>query len=494
MMKKPNVIFILADDLGYGDVSCLNPQGKINTPNIDRIAAEGLKFTDAHAASSLCSPSRYAVLTGRYCWRKLSKGIVNVFGDTILPPQRMTIANMLKKQGYSTACFGKWHLGMGWNKISEEPGKLPQVDFTKPVTAGPTTNGFDTYFGVDVPNWPPYCFIENKNTIGIPSGESPLKLSIEEISIKGPTVENWDLKKILPSITDRACKYIEEKANDVNPFFMYFPLTSPHTPLAVNDPWRGKSGLNLYADYVMETDAMVGRVLDILKKMNIEDNTIICFASDNGCAPVIGVKYLEAHGHYPSYIFRGYKAHAWDGGHRIPFVMRWPNTIKPGGAYNHHVCLTDFFATIAAITGFNIPDSAGEDSISFLPVLNGNNSPVRDVLISHSGFGKFAIRKGPWKLILCAGSGSPRVVDNLATPSDTQAKELGLPPYQLYNLDYDIGEMHNVYSERPDVVKELVEILRGYVANGRSTPGGVQPNDIEVCLDPEDSAVLLDDL
>ena len=491
-MQTPNIIFILADDLGYGDVSCMNPQGKIPTPNIDRIAGEGIRFTDAHSASAVCSPSRYSILTGRYCWRKLDKGIVGVYGDTIIPPSRMTIADFLKRKGYTTGCFGKWHLGMGWNKIDEVPGCLPEVDFTKPVTAGPTTNGFDKYFGVDVPNWPPYCFIDGKDTIGIPSGEIPLSISNEEISVKGPYVNGWRLEDILPAITDRACQFIEEQAHNRNPFFMYFPLTSPHTPLAVNKPWRGKSGLNLYADFVMETDAMVGRILDMLSQMNIVENTIVAFASDNGCAHYIGASYLESQGHYPSYIYRGYKSHAWDGGHRIPFMIRWPEVVAPGGVYSHPVCLSDFFATAAEITGAEIPDSAGEDSISFLKALKGDFSAIREIVVSHSLSGKFTIRKGHWKLILCAGSGGFGEIHN--DYSDSEARELGLPPYQLYNLDEDISETRNLYYENPDIVGELVGILREYVACGRSTPGKSQKNDIEVLLDPEETAYLLDDL
>jgi len=493
-MKLPNIIFILADDLGYGDVSCFNPRSRIATPNIDRIAAGGMRFTDAHAVSAICSPSRYGVLTGRYCWRTMQKGIVGVYGDTILPPSRMTIANLLKQKNYSTGCFGKWHLGMGWNKTAAGPGGLPEVDFTKPVTAGPTTNGFDVYFGVDVPNWPPYCFIDGTDTVGVPSGIAPFGLSNEEISVKGPYVQGWRLEDILPTITERACAFIEDRANDDDPFFLYFPLTSPHTPLAVNEPWRGKSGLNLYADFVMETDAMVGRVLETLDKMGIAQNTVVAFASDNGCAYGIGVPHLESKGHFPSYIYRGYKSDIWDGGHRIPFVIRWPDVIGPGSVFPHPASLADFFATAAQIAGCEIPDSAGEDSISFLPVLQGGADPIRDVIVSHSMYGKFTIRKGPWKLILCAGSGGFRI-DCPNHPSDAEARDMGLPPYQLYNLDDDINEAYNRFGDKPEVVGELLGILRDYVSRGRSTPGTNQKNDIEIILDPEeDSAVLLDDL
>jgi len=468
----------------------MNPEGKIPTPNIDRIAKEGMRFTDAHAASAICTPSRYAALTGRYCWRTLRKGIVGPYGDTILPPSRMTVADLLKGKGYATGCFGKWHLGMGWDKIRQEQDRLPEVDFTTPLTAGPMSNGFDEYFGVDVPNWPPYCYIDGNRTIGLPSGEIPLGISNEEVSIKGPYVKGWKLEDVLPAITDRACAFIERKAS--NPFFIYFPLTSPHTPLAVNEPWKGRSGLGVYADFVMETDAMVGRVLETLDRKGTAGNTLIMFASDNGCAPC-GIQSMESQGHFPSYIFRGFKSHAWDGGHRIPLVARWPGVVEPGSVYQHLVCLSDIFATVAQITGVAYPDAAGEDSVSFLSALESNPMPVREYIVSHSAGGKFAIRKGVWKLILCAGSGGFWKTGTECHPSDAEAREMGLPPYQLYNMESDIGEINNLYYEQPGIVKDLVGVLRRYADNGRSTPGEPQKNDIDVCLDPEESAVLLDD-
>ena len=473
---KPNIIFILADDMGYGDVSCLNPNGKIPTPNIDRIAKEGIKFTDAHSSSAICSPSRYSVLTGRYCWRKMERGIVGVYGDPIIPPTRMTVANMLKAQGYDTACFGKWHLGMGWNKTGETDGKLPIIDFEKPVTGGPMSNGFDEYFGVDVPNWPPYCYLEGSRTIGIPYGTSPFGISNEEISIQGPCVDGWKLENILPDITGRACEYIHRKTKEDRPFFIYFPLTSPHTPLAVNDHWKGKSGLdNLYADFVMETDAMIGRVLAALDESGAAGNTLIMFASDNGCAPCVGIPELEAQGHFPSYIYRGRKFDAWDGGHRIPFVLRWPGTADAGREYPHLVSLADFFATAAEITGHETEDDAAEDSVSFLPIIKGREQPLREYLVSHSSNGRFAVRRGKWKLILCPGSGSGGAGDI----SPREAAERSELPFQLYDMETGPNERSNIYLQHPEIAAELRAELERIAGAGRSTPGKPQPNDLK---------------
>ena len=473
-MKNPNIIFILADDMGYGDVSCMNPEGKIPTKSIDKIASQGMAFTNAHATSAICSPSRYSVLTGRYCWRRMPAGIVGVYGEPLLKPGRMTVAGLLKKAGYSTTCFGKWHLGMGWAKTGKKDGRLQKIDFTKPVDSGPLAYGFDEYFGVDVPNWPPFCFIEGDRTVGIPAGEAPFGISNEEISVKGPCVEGWKLEGILPGIIDKACGYIRKNAGSGKPFFVYLPLTSPHTPLAVNERWKGKSGLNLYADFVMETDAMVGRIIDALDETGSADETLLIFASDNGCAHYIGADYLESMGHFPSHIFRGYKSDAWDGGHRIPLVARWPGKIEPKSVCENPVSLSDFFATAADITGSAYPESAAEDSVSFLPILLGGAGRVRNEIISHSIYGKFSICIDGWKLILCPGSGGFGNHD----VTDEEAAIRGYPKYQLYDLDSDPGEKINLYLQNADKASELKSVLDDIISRGRSTPGAPQPNDL----------------
>jgi len=468
---KPNIVYILCDDLGYGDVHCLNPQrGKIPTPNIDRLASGGMIFTDAHGSSAVCTPSRYGILTGRYNWRsRLQSGVLGPYGESLIAKDRLTVPELLKRNGYATACIGKWHLGWEW------PRRGKEMDWSQPIKEGPTTRGFDYYFGTDVPNYPPYCFIENDRTVGIPSVPLPKHLLGNNMASKrGPSLPGWKLEAILPTLADKAGGWIGEQAKASHPFFLYLPLTSPHTPLAVTEEWRGKSGLNRYADYVMETDAMIGRVLEAIDKSGAAGNTLVILASDNGCAPYIGVNDLEAKGHYPSGEFRGYKADAWDGGHHIPCIASWPGTIKPGTRCGQLVCLNDLMATCAEMLGVKLPDNAGEDSVSILPLLHGEDRVVRETLVHHSIQGKFAIREGNWKLLLCGGSGG------WGSPNDAAAHKQGLPAVQLYDMSIDIGEKKNLQKEHPEIVAKLTKLLEKYVAEGRSTPGKPQKNDVPV--------------
>jgi arylsulfatase A-like enzyme len=481
----PNVLVILADDLGYGDVHCYNLQrGKIPTPNMDRLAAEGMRFTDAHSSSGVCSPSRYALLTGRYHWRtRLQQGIVPVWGAPLIAPDRLTVASLARQYGYRAACIGKWHLGRDWPITQEQReyftglggkaggGEVSTTDahratwrdvFSRPIPGGPTTRGFDEYFGTDVPNWPPYCFIENDRTVGIPSELLPAeKLVKNQASLQGPALQGWQLETILPTLGGRATDFIHRIATAKQPFLLYLPLTSPHTPLAVNEQWLGKSGLNLYADLVMETDAIVGRVLEALRESGAAQNTIVLFTSDNGCAPYIGVDELESKGHFPSGPLRGYKGAVFEGGHRVPFIVRWPGVVKPGAVCGQLVHQADLMATLADILGTRLPDSAGEDSFSLLPLLKGGDRPVREHAVSCSSSGIPGLRRGPWKLIL---------------ERDPKAKT----DVQLYNLDNDIGEEMNLAAEKPELVAEMRALMERLVANGRSTPGTRQRNDVEV--------------
>jgi arylsulfatase A-like enzyme len=507
---RPNIVYFFVDDMGYGDASCLNPDGKIRTPNIDRLASEGMKFTDAHSSSAVCSPSRYSVLTGRYNWRStLQKGIVGVYGDPLITADRLTVPGFLRQHGYHTACIGKWHLGQGWDsdiceqdfypasstrpsctrpdanlEASPEQQRRWYCVFSKPTTGGPTTRGFDYYFGVDIPNWPPYCFIENERTVGIPSEFLPIRLVGDNLAnMSGPAMPYWNFEQLLPTWANKADRYIKERARQPQPFFLYLSLTSPHTPLAVNKPWIGSSGLhNLYADLVIETDDVFGRMLDSLERHGVADNTLVIFASDNGCAHYIGTaadgrghgeKALEPQGHFPNGPYRGYKSDAWDGGHRIPFFARWPGIIEPGTTCNKLVCLSDLMATCADIVGENLPDNAGEDSASMMPLFRGKRSSCRRTAVHHSIDGKFAIRDGRWKLVLCPGSGG-------WTYRDADAARAGLPLVQLYDMSADPGETRNLYAEQPGKVKELIALLKKQVADGRSTPGSLQQNDVPV--------------
>jgi arylsulfatase A len=492
-LARPNIVVILADDLGYGDVRCYNlERGKIPTPNVDRLAAQGMRFTDGHSSSGVCSPSRYTLLTGRYHWRtRLQSGIVGVFGEPLIAPDRLTIAGLARQQGYRTACIGKWHLGWDWpiepaqrqflqgvrKKGPDDEAPVAPAErlaawqdiFSKPIAGGPTTRGFDEYFGTDVPNWPPYCFIDNNRTVGIPSELLPSRLlggNPHMASLPGPALKDWKLEAILPALGDRVCASIERFAKKKEPFLIYMPLTAPHEPLAVNEPWKGKSGLNVYADFVMETDAVVGRVLAALESSGVADNTFVIFTSDNGKAPYTGAAELEKLGHYPSGPLRGYKTSVYEGGHREPFIVRWPGVVKPGSMCGQLVHQADILATLADIVDAKLPDNAGEDSISFLPLLKGGDQPIRQHAVSCGANGVPGLRQGNWKLILAA---------------DAQAKT----NVQLYNLADDIGETRNQAAEQPARVAAMKALLERLITDGRSTPGTPQKNDGPVRRFPE---------
>ena len=485
---KPNMLIIYADDLGYGDVSCYNPErGKIPTPHIDRLASQGMRFTDAHSSSGVCSPSRYTLLTGRYHWRsRLQSSIVGLWGKPLITPDRLTIGSLAKQQGYRTAAIGKWHLGWDWPipaartaLFKARPkGEAAATDahravwhevFSRPIGGGPAAVGFDLYFGTDVPNWPPFCFIENDRTVGIPSEFLPARLlQNNQASNQGPALPDWRLEPILPAIADRAATFIAESAKQPEPFLIYMPLTSPHTPLSVNDEWKGKSGLNLYADFVMETDAVVGQVLDALEQSGLADNTLVIFTSDNGCAHYIGVAELEAMGHFPSGPLRGSKSDAWEGGHRIPFIVRWPGVVKAGSVSDHLMHQADLIRTFADVVGAELPDDAGEDSFSLLPLLKRGEQPIREHAVSNSISGVPAVRKGHWKYIAAPGSGG------WGKGGDSSQ------PVQLYNLADDLGETKNLAAAMPEKVAEMQALLEKLITDGRSTPGAAQENDIKV--------------
>jgi arylsulfatase A-like enzyme len=488
----PNVVILYADDLGYGDVRCYNPdRGRIATPRIDGLAAQGLRFTDAHSSSGVCSPSRYTLLTGRYHWRsRLQAGIVNVWGPPLIAADRLTVASLAARHGYRTACIGKWHLGWDWPipedraAVFKERPRGPAAAteahravwrevFSRPIGGGPTTRGFDRYFGTDVPNWPPFCFIEQDRTVGIPTEFLPARLiGDNQASIRGPALADWSLEPILPALGDRAAAFIDDAAGRPEPFLLYVPLTAPHTPLAVNEPWRGRSGLNSYADFVMETDAMIGRVLDALAESGAAARTLVVFTADNGCAPYVGKADLEAKGHFPSGPLRGAKADAWEGGHRVPFIVRWPGVVAPGGVCHQLVHQADLIRTVADLLGTTLQDDAGEDSVSLLPLLRGDAAPVREHAVSASIHGVPAVRSGAWKYIAAPGSGG-------WGQGGDQSQ-----PVQLYDLAADLGETRNRAAELPEKVAEMQALLERLITAGRSTPGAPRRNDVEVIRHP----------
>jgi len=494
--KRPNIVFILADDLGYGDVQCYNRErGKIPTPTCDRLAAQGLRFTDAHSSSGVCSPSRYSLLTGRYHWRtRLQSGIVNVFGKPLIAEDRLTIAGLLKGQGYRTAAIGKWHLGWDWpiapgqahffHGKQVDTGAAPTAEqqaawdqvFGAEIPGGPTTRGFERYFGTDVPNWPPYAFIDNNRVVGRPTALLEKRLlGNNQASQQGPALKDWKLEPILPTLADKAGEFIRQCAAKQEPFFLYLPLTAPHTPLAVLSEWQGKSGLNAYADFVMETDAVVGRVLASLDQAGVTENTLLVFTSDNGCAPYVGAAELEKQGHYPSGPLRGYKADVWEGGHRIPFIVRWPGHVKPGTTCGQLVQHADLLATVADVVGAKLPDAAGPDSFSLRPLLAGNDQPIREHAVNCSSQGIFSVRRGNWKLIFGAGGGG----FGAGNAGKARAGQ------QLYDLQADLGEKQNRFTDKPELVAELTKLMEKLAQDGRSTPGTPQANDVPVRWQPK---------
>jgi arylsulfatase A-like enzyme len=494
--SKPNIVFILADDLGYGDVGAYKKKpSKIPTPNIDRIATEGVRFTDAHSPSSVCSPTRYALLTGRYAWRtRLRAGVVGIYGPPLIAADRPTVASFLKQQGYATAAIGKWHLGLTWPTVDgapafSKPDGATNVDFTKPIGDAPTTRGFDYYFGVDLPNFPPYCFVENDRTVGLP--DVPDAGEAEGFNRRGPMLKGWKLVDILPEVTRRAVGYIEQTAAKKQPFFLYLPLTSPHYPVVPAAEFRGKTTVGDYGDFVHQTDWCVGQVLAALEKAGVADDTLVIFTSDNGPEVSNEVKpgvydRIKQYGHHSLDGLRGAKRDLWEAGHRVPFVARWPAKITAGAVCDRTICHVDLLATVAEITGGKIPNNAGEDSVSFLPALLGaSDQPPRESLVHQGGSGHLAIRRGDWVLIAARTGQANQPA--LGEP-EWLKKERGYAdhdqPGELYNLRDDLIEAKNLYAERPEMVADLMQRLQKQIDAGRSTPGESQPNDVPVPIDP----------
>ena len=468
--KLPNIIYILTDDLGYGDISALNKNSKLQTLHIDALAKEGMQFTDAHSTSALCSPSRYGILTGRYAWRtSLQKGVLWSNDTALIQKNRMTVASLLKANGYHTACIGKWHLGLDWEKDN-----AGNADYTQPLKNGPIDKGFDYFFGITASlDIPPYVYIKNDritatriDTIKGTTGKGFWR--------KGPIGNDFKHDEVLPVMTQKAVEYIQLQVHSAAPFFLYLALPAPHTPILPSQEFIGKSGTNAYGDFVLMVDAMVGKVIKAVHDAEIDNNTIIIFASDNGCSPAADFKELALYGHYPSFIFRGEKSDIWDGGHRIPFIVKWPEKIKHGTVCDTTVCLADFMATCASILHQKLPDNAGEDSYDLMPLFTNKGKYKRSNLIMHSGDGFFAIEQNKWKLALCAGSGG------WSSPTEKEAVGQHLFPLQLYDMKNDIGEKNNLAKNYPEKVKALTLLMEKLIEDGRSTNGSKQKNDAAI--------------
>ena len=470
---QPNVIVILGDDMGIDSVSAFNPKMGMKTPAIDRLASEGMSFMDAHSTSGVCSPTRYGLLTGRYNWRsRLKRGIVGKWERPLIADARLTLPEMFRAQGYATCMIGKWHLGWHWpKKGGGVTQKLDEIDFTKPINGGPNSHGFDYHFGDDVPNWPPYAWRENERLIGNLTAQ--MKQGTMVGVSAGPAVADWDFSAVLLEYGKRCAEYVRGRKAKEQPFFLYFPMPSPHTPIAPGGKFKGITGISPYADFLVESDWAVGEIMKALDETGQADNTVVFFTCDNGTSPKANFPQLDAAGVHLNANWRGWKADAYEGGHRVPFIVRWPGRIKPGTRSDETIVLTDIMASCAGILGTELSANTAEDSVNLLPVLRGGKmeKPLHDVVIHHSGSGHFAIRKGQWKLLLCRGSGG------WSPPREAEAAEQKLPMLQLYDLASDPKESKNLQAKYPDKVKELAADLAKAFRNGRTTPGPRQQNE-----------------
>lgn len=480
--KLPNIVIIYADDMGYGDLGIQNPDSKIPTPNLDRLASEGMRFTDGHSSSGICTPSRYALLTGRYHWRKFH-GIVQSFGPPSFDEERLTMPEMLKQKGYATACIGKWHLGWNWNFKAEPSGRkilwnrevhyyLPEeIDWEKPITGGPLSHGFDYYFGDDVPNFPPYTWIENEHVITVPTlplTETPETSEGSWEARPGPMAEGWTLDAVMPTLTGKAVEYIQSRKGKEEPFFLYFPWTSPHAPIVPTKEFQGTTDAGGYGDFMHQSDWTAGQVLQALEENGFTENTIVIFTADNG-PERYAYDRIRNYNHFSAGPLRGLKRDTWEGGHRVPFVIKWPGVIEAGSVSDEVINQVDLMATLAEIAGFELPDEAAEDSYNLLPHLKGepNTKNIREATVQNTFKDRYAIRKGDWVLI-DSKSGMHSQVPGWFNEQFGYSENMF--EGELYNLKEDISQKNNLYPEYPEKVAELKALLEKYKASGRSVP------------------------
>jgi arylsulfatase A len=480
--QKPNILILYADDLGYGDLGCYNPASKIPTPQLDRLASQGMRFTDGHSSSGICTPSRYAMLTGRHHWRDFH-GIVNALGGSVFEPERLTLPEMLRAKGYATAAIGKWHLGWDWDAI-KKPGAKPRgegkqqvwgpeaFDWSKPIPDGPLAHGFDSYFGDTVINFPPYCWIENDKVVAAPdtlmdtSKWKPIKEGNWECR-PGPMITGWDPYQNIPETTRRGVRYIHSRKDTDQPFFLYFAYPSPHAPIIPNDEFDGKSQAGPYGDFVYETDDSIGQLLRALEESGQAENTLVVFSADNGPEHYAYARD-EKFGHWSAHPLRGLKRDFYEGGHRVPLLIKWPGVTQPGRVSNALVSQIDLMATVAAALGYELPADAAEDSHDLLPLLKGEVESVRSTHIHNTSAGRYAIRHGDWLLVDSK--------DGYVSRRDAawEARH-GYPPdddgpVELYNLKTDLPQKHNIAAAHPEKVAELQTLLKQIRQQGHSAP------------------------
>ena len=467
--KQPNMVFILADDMGYGDVHALNSNSQIATPNLDSLAASGMTFLDAHTPSAVCTPTRYGLLTGRYCWRsRLKRGVLNGYGTPLIEPNRPTVASFLKQAGYHTGIVGKWHLGLDLPKGANGKG----LDFSKPVKNGPPQRGFD--FSYIIPaslDFPPYIYIENGRVTNPDTVIQPA-IKFPGFLRNGPRSKDLVMEDCLDDLLKQATQYIHKQSQTDQPFFLYFPLPAPHKPVIPHSRFQEKTKLGPYGDFIVQVDWTVGQVLRSLREAGVEDNTLVIYSSDNGSymrrhddddkpdhVSDAGVQGYQAKHHTANHVFRGTKADIWEAGHHVPFLVRWPGTIAAGSRCQETICLTDFFATAAEIAGRELPEKAAPDSFSLVTLFQGKSwKTPRAPVIHHSAGGMFAIRSGKWKLVLGNGSGGRE------TPKGKPFQK----PYSLFDMDQDVQERRNVIKTHAELAAQLETMCEAIRSKGSS--------------------------
>lgn len=509
---RPNVLLIFADDLGQGDVSCFNPDAAWRTTNMDRLAQQGMRMLDSHATSALCTPSRYGLLTGRYNWRsRLKQSVLPGDSEALIEKDRLTLAQFLSKRGYTTAVVGKWHLGLDWQLredgddldgfgIDPEEHPIPasrfgragnfaakdrwevegtDIDYTQPITFGPNQLGFDYSFITPASHdQPPFVYIENGQALDVPTRMGGDQWHLDRHSAahqtqtqRGPMADDFNVDQLPEDFQRKTLEVLENMLAGEDPWFLYVPSHLVHGPLVPAPQWQGRSGVGSYGDFVLQFDDYVGQLVDAIDRAGQADNTVVIVTSDNGASPVADFAHLSRHGHDPSNGWRGSKADLWEGGHREPFIVRWPAVIEPNTTSEHLISHADVFATLANVLGADLPDAAAVDSVSQLAVWQGEATPARQDVVTSSGGGGLSIRKGRWKLACATGS------DGFTDAHKRATEPTRYEPAQLYDLETDPGEQQNLIDQEPAIVEELTALLAEYVRRGRSTPGPDQSND-----------------
>jgi arylsulfatase A len=485
--KQPNILILYADDLGFGDLGCYNKKSRIPTPNLDRLASESVRFTDGHSSSGICTPSRFAMLTGRHHWRDFH-GIVNAFGGSVFKPERLTLPEMLKEKGYKTAAIGKWHLGWNWDAIRNKEVRAITVqegrrkkqqlgpeafDWTKSIPNGPLDHGFDYYFGDTVINFPPYCWIENDKVVKAPDTlmQTGKWKKIKEGGWEcrpGPMVTGWDPYENIPTTTKKGVEYIEKAAEAEEPFFLYFAYPAPHAPIIPNDEFDGKSKAGPYGDFVYETDHSIGQLLQALKDSGQAENTIVIFSADNGPEHYAYARDAKFD-HWSAHPFRGLKRDAYEGGHHVPFMIKYPGVTMAGTVNDALVSQIDIMATLASVVGYDLPEkNAAEDSHDLLPLLKGEVKSIRTSHIHNTFDHTWAFREGDWVLVTGKSGHHSRVTKEWLKKHDYPKVESKQP--RLFNLREDIGQRNDLAAKHPEKVKSMRASLAQIREQGYSAP------------------------